>query len=61
MTPEEVRVRLWQTYLEYADQAQKNRNWEAASAFQLAAELALGTGVESVGEPTHHIEVDLGT
>lgn len=38
----EIRQKLHDTYLELADQAHNRREWEAASAFQYAAGLALG-------------------
>lgn len=40
-----LRQRLADTYLEYADQAWKRHDWVAAGAFQTAAGLALGTTV----------------
>lgn len=43
MTEMDLRLKLFETYTEYADQAIKESRWEAASAFQLAAQLAFGT------------------
>jgi hypothetical protein len=41
----ELRQRLADTYLEYAEQAWRRHDWAAANAFQTAAGLALGTTV----------------
>jgi len=51
----EIRQRLYETYTELAEQAQARREWEAASAFQYAAQLALGMQIRVVDpapEPT---------
>lgn len=45
MTAEEVRIRLHNTFKDYAEQAEHNREWERACAFRLAADLALATVV----------------
>lgn len=42
----EIRQKLFDTYMELADQAGTRRQWEAASAFQYAAQLALGMVVQ---------------
>lgn len=39
----ELRQRLFDTFMDYARQAQIRREWEAASAYMRAADLALGT------------------
>lgn len=39
-----VRKRLAETLLEYAEHAQRQRRWEAAAAFQTAADLVRFTG-----------------
>lgn len=44
----EIRQRLFDTYSDLAEQAQRRREWEAASAFQYAAQLALGMQIQVV-------------
>ena len=46
MNDNELRARLVSTFVELADQAITRRNYDAASAFQFAAELALGQSAE---------------
>jgi hypothetical protein len=48
-----LRQKLYDAYMELADQAAQRRQWEAASAFQYAAGLALGltVKVEVASEP----------
>lgn len=41
----DLRQRLYDTYMDYAQQAEKARDWSAATAYQTAACLALGTAV----------------
>jgi len=41
----ELRQRLHDTYMDYAAEALRRHDWAAASAFQTAACLALGTAV----------------
>lgn len=48
----DLRHRLYETYTELADQAAKRREFEAASAFQYAAQLALGMQIQVDSEPT---------
>lgn len=40
-----IRQKLYDAYMELAEQASTRRQWEAASAFQYAATLALGFAV----------------
>lgn len=40
-----LRQRLFDTFMDYARQAQHRREWEAAQAYIRAADLALGTTV----------------
>jgi hypothetical protein len=47
----DIRYKLQQTFLHYAQQCQHKRQWEAASAFQFAAGLAIGSISEVVGDP----------
>jgi hypothetical protein len=44
----DIRQKLYSTYMELAEQASTRRQWEAASAFQYAASLALGLAVTSI-------------
>jgi hypothetical protein len=41
-----IRQKLYDAYMELAEQATVRRQWEAASAFQYAASLALGLTVK---------------
>ena len=41
-----IRQKLYDAYMELAEQAATRRQWEAASAFQYAASLALGLTVK---------------
>lgn len=50
----DLRHRLYETYTELAEQASKRREFEAASAFQYAAQLALGMQIRVDSEPTQH-------
>ena len=45
MSPNELRERLAATYTDYAEEAIRNHQWEAATAYQTAASLALATAV----------------
>jgi hypothetical protein len=44
----DIRQKLYATYMELADQASTRRQWEASSAFQYSASLALGLAVTSI-------------
>lgn len=47
-----IRQKLHDAYMELAEQATVRRQWEAASAFQYAAGLALGLTVKVEATPT---------
>lgn len=51
MNETDYRYRLHKTFLEYAAEAERRRDWSACNAFQTAAGLALAYAVQ-VGEPT---------
>lgn len=42
----DIRTRLYDTYMDYAKAAQQRHEWEAATAYETAANLALSTCVQ---------------